>query len=128
MPKIKNIDDYIALQPEKFQEALEKVRQVFHKVAPKAEEAISYNMPAFKFHGMLGGFAGFKDHMSFFPWTGKTVKQFKKELEGFKTSKGTVQFTLEKPIPVPLLKKMLKARMKDLLEKEKGKKKKVAKK
>jgi len=125
MAKIKNIDDYIALQPEKFQEALEKIRGVFNKTFPKAEEVISYGMPAFKYHGMLGGFAGFKDHMSFFPWTNKTVELFKKELKGFKTSKGTIQFTLEKPIPVGLLKKMLKARAKDLLEKEKGEKKKT---
>ena len=123
MKAAKNIDDYLGLQSLESRKALEKLRQIILSVAPDAEEVISYAMPAFNYHGMLVGFAGWKNHSGFYPWNSRTIAEFKDELKGYKTSKGAIQFPLEKPIPVALVKKIVKARMKDNLAKEKLKNK-----
>lgn len=115
----KNVDDYIASQPENMQASLEKIRQLIKTTAPDAEEVISYSMPAYKFHGMLAGFAAAKDHYGFYPWNSTTVAQFKEELKNFSTSKGTIRFPTDKPLPAALIKKIVKARMKENLEKKK---------
>ncbi len=114
-----NIDEYLAGQPPKTRAALQKLRKIILSVAPDAEEVISYAMPAFKYHGMLVGFAGWKEHAGFYPWNSRTVAEFKDELKGYETSKGAIQFSLEKPIPITLVKKIVKARMKENLAKEK---------
>ena len=106
------VDQYLAQLPEDQRAALEKLRQTIKKLVPEVEEFISYKMPAYRYHGMLCGFAAFKKHCSYFPWDSKTVEDFKTELKDFKTSAGTIQFTLEKPIPDTLLKKILQARVK----------------
>ena len=116
--KIADIDAYIAMQPEESIPALTQLRQIIKSVAPDAEEVISYNMPAFKYHGMLVGFAEAKQHYGFYPWTGRTVEQFKDELINYKTSKGAIQFPKDRPLPVALIKKIVKQRIKDNLEKE----------
>ncbi len=121
-PSIKDIDSYIALQPENVKTELEKLRQTIKSVAPEAEEVISYGMPAFKYHGMLVGFAAAKNHYGFYPWNGSTVTQFKDDLNEFNTSKGAIQFAKDKPLPVALIKKIVRYRMKENLEKEKIKK------
>jgi uncharacterized protein YdhG (YjbR/CyaY superfamily) len=121
-PKTKSIDDYISLQPEELVEGLEKLRQIIRSVAPEATETISYHMPAFQYHGMLVGFAGWKKHYGFYPWNGSTVIEFKEELKGYETSKGAIQFPRDKPLPVALIKKIVKFRMKENIEKEKNKK------
>jgi uncharacterized protein YdhG (YjbR/CyaY superfamily) len=113
----KNIDEYLVQQPPKSRTALEKLRQIILSVAPDAEEVISYAMPAFKYHGILVGFAGWKNHSGFYPWNSRTVTEFKEDLKGYETSKGAVQFPLDKPIPVALVKKIVKARMKENLKK-----------
>ncbi|MFI5263671.1 MAG: iron chaperone [Candidatus Kapaibacterium sp.] len=118
----KDIDAYIALQPERVQIALEKLRKTILSVAPDAKEVISYGMPAFKYHGMLAGFAGWKNHIGFYPWNSRTVTEFKDELNEYETSKGAIQFPLEKPIPVALVKKIIKARMKGNIAKESARK------
>jgi uncharacterized protein YdhG (YjbR/CyaY superfamily) len=118
----KDINEYLSWQPPKTKAALEKLRKIILSVAPNAEEVISYAMPAFKYHGMLIGFAGWKNHSGFYPWNSRTVNEFKEELKGYETSKGAIQFPLAKPIPVALVKKIVKARMKENLAKEKKKK------
>lgn len=117
---VKDIDTYISLQPETVREILQKLRQTIKSVAPDAEEAISYNMPAFKYHGILVYFAAFKHHIGFYALPSGNA-EFKKELSVYKSGKGSVQFPLDKPIPYPLIKKIVKYRMKENLEKEKNK-------
>ncbi|HXB44903.1 MAG TPA: DUF1801 domain-containing protein [Puia sp.] len=114
---IKDIDSYIANQPEKVRIVLEKLRWVIKKAAPEAEELISYSIPAFKYHGMLVYFAAFKDHCSFFPGNAGLVQSMQDELKIYKTAKGTIQFTVEKPLPAVLVTKIVKARVQQNKEK-----------
>ena len=108
---IKNIDEYLLQVPENQRIALENVRQIIRETAPEAEEVISYGMPAFKYHGMLVYFAAFKKHCSFFCANATLISEIYPELKEFKTSKGTLQFTPEKPLPAELIKKIVLARM-----------------
>jgi len=112
----KNIDDYIASAPESVRNELEHIRRVIKKAAPKAAETISYSMPAFKLNGVLVYFAAFKDHIGFFP-TSSGVSHFKKELDLYETSKGTIRFPLDEPIPYKLIEKIVKFRVKENLAK-----------
>ncbi len=118
-PIPKNIDEYLFALPEEVRAILEKLRQTIRQAAPHAEEVISYQMPAFKYHGMLVYFAAFKNHCSFFPGNAGLLETMKDELKDFKTSKGTLQFTVEKPLPSALVKKIVKARIKENLSKQK---------
>lgn len=113
------VNKYISNLPVEQQIALERVRQIIKNTVPEAQEYLSYKMPAYHFHGMIGGFAAFKNHCSFFPWDSKTIDVFKDELTGFKTSAGTIQFTPEKPLSEELLQKILRYRVASNLEKEK---------
>lgn len=115
----KDVDTYLALQPENVRIALEKMRQVIKATAPDAAEVISYGMPAYRYHGMLVYFAGFKNHYSLFPGNASMIAEMADELKGYKTSKGTIQFAPDKPMPVTLIKKIVKARMKENLSKQK---------
>jgi len=120
----RTIDEYIAGFPPDIQAILEKIRTTIRKAAPQAEEAISYRMPTFKLYGNLVHFAAFKSHIGFYPVpTG--LAAFKQDLSGYKTSKGAVQFPLDKPIPYGLIRKIVKFRVKENLEQAaaKGKKK-----
>jgi uncharacterized protein YdhG (YjbR/CyaY superfamily) len=105
----KNIDEYIAGFPENVQNILQYLRRVIHEAAPEAQETISYSMPAFKQNGILVYFAAFKDHIGFFP-TSSGVSAFTRELAPYDISKGTVRFPLAKPLPVNLIKKIVKFR------------------
>lgn len=116
---IKDIDTYISMQPETIQPALEKLRQLIHSVAPEAEEAISYGMPAFKWNGMLVGFAAAKKHIGFYPWNGSTVAHFKEALKSYGSSPGAIRFDNDQPLPFALIKKIIKWRMKENLAKQK---------
>lgn len=113
---VKNVDEYLALQPAETFAKLEKLRQTIKKAAPEAEEVISYGMPAYKFHGMLVYFAGYKNHIGFYP-TSSGIKAFEKEISAFENSKGTVRFPIEKPLPVGLITKIVKYRVKENLQK-----------
>jgi uncharacterized protein YdhG (YjbR/CyaY superfamily) len=104
------VDDYLAALPEEARATLEKLRKVVKAAAPKATEVISYQIPMYKHHGMLVGFAAFKDHCSFFPGA-NPIATHKDELKGYKTSKGTIRFPIGKPIPVALVKKLVKTRI-----------------
>lgn len=105
------VDEYMADLPEKERTVLSNLRKTIKAAAPKADEVIGYGMPGYKYHGMLVYFAAFKNHCSFFPGT-SMLEEFGKEVEPYKTSKGTLQFTFDKPIPATLVKKIVKARMK----------------
>jgi uncharacterized protein YdhG (YjbR/CyaY superfamily) len=120
--EFKNIDEYISSQPANVRASLEKIRQTIRKAAPEAEEVISYQMPAFKFHGVLVYFAAFKNHLSLFP-TSSAIKAFKEKLESYACSKGTIKFPLDKPIPVKLITEIVKFRVKENLEKKQGSRK-----
>ena len=116
------IDEYIATFPADVQAILQKVRATIRKSAPKAEEAISYQMPTFKLNGNLVHFAAFKNHIGFYP-VPSGIEKFKKELSAYKGAKGSVQFPLDKPIPYGLIGRIVKFRVKENLEKAKAKRK-----
>ena len=107
------VDKYLKALPEDQREALEKLRKTILSVAKGAEEKISYGMPTVYYKGNLVHFAAFTNHMSLFGASAFMTKELKNELEGYKTSKGTIQFTVEKPLPVALVKRIVKARMQE---------------
>jgi len=107
----KSVDQYLSKIPEPARTTLNKVRAVIRSVAPpEATESISYGIPTFKYKGMLASFAAFSDHCSLFPGAGPTI-EFKNELKNFQTSKGTIRFAPNKPIPATLLKRLMKTRI-----------------
>lgn len=108
----KTVDEYIQSFPKDVAERLEQIRQTVKKAAPDAQEVISYNMPLFKQNGRLVYFAGYKNHIGFYPMTG-AIKKFNKEISVYKWSKGSVQFPNDKPIPYDLIKKMIEFRVKE---------------
>ena len=110
-PTYADIDDYIHAFPPDIQKKLTQIRRLIKKTVPEAEEKISYQMPAFFLHGVLVYFAAFKDHISFFP-TASGIAAFKSEIQAYKNAKGTVQFPLDKPIPLQLIKKIVAYRVK----------------
>ena len=120
--KINNIDDYIGCFPESTKVLLEQLRSVIHQAAPEAEETISYQMPAFKLNGILVYFAGYKNHIGFYP-TGSGISAFAGEFSGYKTSKGTIQFPLNQPLPVNLITRIVRFRVEENLSKQKKPKK-----
>ncbi len=110
--KCETIDEYIAQFPEDVRGILEQLRKAIKEAAPKAEETISYSMPAFKQNGILVWFAAFKHHTGFFPKVSAIVA-FKEKLGKYKVSKGTIQFPLNEPIPYELVKDIVKFRVKE---------------
>ena len=116
----KDIDEYLGEVPEPACSTLNKVRAAVRSAAPEATEAISYRIPTFRYQGGLVAFAAFSKHCSFFPMSLAVMAAFQKELEakGFHTSKGTIHFPLDKPLPAALVRKIVKAR---LAEKERKK-------
>jgi uncharacterized protein YdhG (YjbR/CyaY superfamily) len=107
----KSVDEYLRGVPEPARSTLIKMRAAIRSVVPPAAtETISYRIPAFKTDGVLVWFAAFSDHCSLFP-TASVIEAFKNELKGFSTSKGTVHFPTNMPLPTALIKKMVKARL-----------------
>jgi len=111
----KNVDEYVAVQPKKVQGILNKLRAAIKSAAPKAEEVISYQMPAYKYNGMLVFFAAWQSHIGLYP-AGRLMA-FEKELAGYERSKGTIKFPLDKPIPYNLITRIVKFRVKENEEK-----------
>jgi uncharacterized protein YdhG (YjbR/CyaY superfamily) len=110
-----SIDDYLAEVPEEQRAVLEKLRKTIKAAAPKAVETISYQMPTFKYESKaLVGFAAFKNHCSLFPYSSTVLETFADELGRMRTSKGTIQFTVAKPIPPGLVKKIVKTRIREI--------------
>src|SRR3989442_11298435 len=106
----KTVDEYLAAVPKEARATLEKLRKTIKAAAPRATEVISYEMPMYKQHGMVVGFAAFKDHCSLFPGA-KPIETHKDELKAYETSKGTIRFSSDKPLPTALVKKLVKARI-----------------
>jgi len=114
----KTVKEYLAGVPEPARSSLNKIRAAIRSAAPReATEIISYGIPAFKHKGVLVWFAAFSDHCSLFP-TASVIEKFKNELKGFATSKGTIQFPTDKPLPAALVKKMVKARVAQIEDKK----------
>jgi uncharacterized protein YdhG (YjbR/CyaY superfamily) len=106
----KSVDEYLGGVPEPARSTLNKIRAMIRSVVPReATEVISYGIPSFKFKGWLVGYAAFANHCSFFP--GALPKKFANELKGFSTSKGTIRFPVDKPLPAALVKKLVRARI-----------------
>ena len=104
----KTIDEYLASVPEDKREALVKLRSTINSIAPEVEECISYQMPAFRLYGrMLVGFAAAKSHCSLYPWSSSAIASFADELTDFSTSKGTIRFQPDKPIPDDLIRRII---------------------
>jgi uncharacterized protein YdhG (YjbR/CyaY superfamily) len=124
--KIESIDNYINQFPDEIKSKLETIRDAIKKAAPKSIEVISYGMPAFKQNKVLVYFAAGKNHIGFYP-TPKPIIVFSKELEGYKTSKGAIQFPLDKKIPLALISKITKFRVEEdaVLQLNKSRKKKI---
>jgi uncharacterized protein YdhG (YjbR/CyaY superfamily) len=115
----KTADEYIQTFPKDIQDILEQVRQTIQKAVPEAEEVISYQIPAFKFHGWIFYYSAYKKHFSLScppPYT--FVEAFKKELSGYNISKSTIQFPFDKGVPVNLIHKMSQYRAKENLARE----------
>jgi uncharacterized protein YdhG (YjbR/CyaY superfamily) len=107
----KNVDEYLAAVPEPARSALNKIRAAIRSVVPpEATETLSWRMPAFKHKRTLVWYAAFSNHCSLFP-TAAVIDAFKDELKGFSTTKGTIHFPTDKPVPVALIKKLVKARV-----------------
>ena len=113
--KSKTIDEYLAGVNANHRDALQKIREAIHAVAPNAEECISYGIPAFRLNGRsLVFFGAWAHHCAFYPGSSATLKKFRKELKDFQTSKGTLRFSPDKPLPVALLKKLVRARIAEI--------------
>ena len=113
--KFKTVDEYIGSFPSNVQEVLQTFRQMVKEEAPQATETIKYDMPTYVFHGNLVYFAGWKKHISFYPVTGDMEKNIE-ELANYKTSgKGTIQFPLNQPLPLPLIRTLIQFRLRENL-------------
>ena len=118
--KFKTVDEYLSALPANTKAILKEMRKTIKQAAPQAEELISYNMPAFRLNGMLVYYAAYKEHIGFYP-VSSAIKAFQKELSDYKTSKGTIQFPIDRPLPFGLITKIVKFRVKENLEKAKSK-------
>jgi uncharacterized protein YdhG (YjbR/CyaY superfamily) len=112
--EVKSIDEYIGSFPEEVQQKLEEIRALINEIAPKAKERISYQMPAFDQNGIIVYFAAFSNHIGFYP-TSSGVTAFESELGDYKHSKGAIQFPLDKPLPIELIRKIVQYRLKENL-------------
>ncbi|HNW60860.1 MAG TPA: DUF1801 domain-containing protein [bacterium] len=112
----RTITEYIAQYPPALQERLETIRRTIQAAAPEAVEVISYRMPAFRLNGILVYFAVFKNHIGFFP-TASGVAAFREELSAFATSKGTIRFPHDQPIPYDLIRRIVEFRVREVLKK-----------
>jgi len=112
MKKFHTVDEYLSALPKSVRDTVEGLRRTIRQAAPQAEEVISYNMPAFKWNGMLVWYAAFKRHIGFYP-KASAIVAFKPELAGYKTSKGAIQFPIERSIPAALVRKIVRFRVKE---------------
>jgi len=115
--RFNTVDEYLSALPVKARKHMDQIRLTVKHLVPEAEEVISYNMPAFKFHGMLLYYAAHQNHIGFYPGNSKLVTQLKEELKTYETSIGTIKFPLDKPLPIGLIKKIVEQRAKENLEK-----------
>ena len=114
------VDEYIKFHPAQIRKGLAIIRKTIKAAAPGAEELISYQMPAYKLNGVLAFFSATKTHFGFYPTSGP-VNVFSEKLKSYDTSKGTIRFDLDKPLPVKLISEIVKWKVKDNLSKAKVK-------
>jgi uncharacterized protein YdhG (YjbR/CyaY superfamily) len=119
----KDIDDYIADFPKATQEILQNLRTTIQQAAPEAVEKISYQMPAFTYNGILVYFAAYKNHIGFYP-TASGIAAFKNEISGYKNAKGSVQFPIDKHLPIDLIAKIVAFKLEENRNRAKAKSKK----
>src|SRR3981189_102400 len=117
---LKTMGEYIAGFPMDIQAMLEELRATIGKAALEAKETINYQIPTFTMHGNLVHFAAYKNHIGFYP-APSGIEAFKKELSVFEGAKGSVQFPIDKPLPLKLIAKIVKFRVKENLERGKAK-------
>ncbi len=117
MKSFSTVTEYIKAQPVAVRKGLKELRSLIKKAAPKAEEMISYGMPGYKLHGMLVYFAAAKAHFGFYAMPG-AIKAFADKLNAYETSKGTIRFPLDKPLPKKLITDIIKFRVQQNLQKE----------
>ena len=113
----KSIDEYIATAPKEAQKKLLEMRACIRKSAPGAKESLKWGMPAYSYGRILVTFAAFKNHIGFYP-TPSAVKAFAKELSKYVTASASVQFPLEKPLPLALVRKITAFRVKESIEED----------
>lgn len=118
--KWKTVEEYMSALPKNSRDILQDLRKTIKEVVPTAEEVISYNIPAFKLNRILVWYGAYEKHTGLYP-TSSPIRIFKDELAGYKTSKGAIQFPVEKAIPKSLVKKIVKLRVKETLEKARNK-------
>jgi uncharacterized protein YdhG (YjbR/CyaY superfamily) len=115
MISYKSVDDYIAAQPRAARRALKRVQSIIRRSVPGAEEVISYGIPTYKLHGRpVVYFGGWTGHYSLYPSNDRLVAAFKKELEPYEVSKGTIRFPLSEPVPAKLVEAIVKFRAKEV--------------
>jgi uncharacterized protein YdhG (YjbR/CyaY superfamily) len=119
--QISPIDEYISTFPAEVQRILNELRQTIKEVAPEAEETINYQIPTFTLHGNLVHFAAFQNHIGFYP-TPSGMEAFKEELSGYKGAKGSVQFPINEPLPLALIRRIVEYRVKENSERKQKKK------
>lgn len=113
--KEKEVDQYLKSLPRDNQKALEHLRKTIRDTVPYADEGFSYGVPAFKINSKpLVCYASFKNHCGFYPMSPEVLNSFAPDLTGFETVKGTIRFTVDKPLPAALVKRIVKARLKEL--------------
>ena len=112
MKKFRSVDEYLSALPQPARDAAVTLRHAIRQAAPQAEETISYNMPAFKWNGILVWYAAFKNHIGFYP-KASAIIAFRANLASYKTSKGAIQFPIDDPIPTSLVKQIVKFRIKE---------------
>jgi uncharacterized protein YdhG (YjbR/CyaY superfamily) len=119
--QFKTMDEYINTFPDDVQRILNELRQAIKETAPEAQETINYQIPTFTLNGNLVHFAAFKDHIGFYP-TPSGMEVFKKELASYKGAKGSVQFPIDQPLPLPLIRRIVEYRVKENSERKQKKK------
>lgn len=117
-PKPNNVTEYINAAPKEARSKLREMRACIRAAAPGAKESLKWGMPAFSYRRILVMFAAFKQHIGFYP-TPPAVKAFANDLAGFATSDATIQFPLDKPLPLPLIRKITAFRVRESIEKDK---------
>ena len=106
------VDEYLANLDEPKRTTLQQLRQTIRSIVPEAEEVISYGMPAYRLRGkVIAGFAAFKNHLSYLPHSGSVFAEIPDNVAGYVTSKGALQFTIERPLPKALVKKLIAIRL-----------------
>lgn len=119
--QFQTIDEYIGAFPEDVQRILNELRQTIKEAAPEAQETINYQIPTFTLNGNLVHFAAFEKHIGFYP-TPSGMEAFKQELSRYKGAKGSVQFPIDEPLPLPLIRRIVEYRVKENLEKKQKRK------